>query len=98
MNSINNNLNKGIIILVTFNRSLVLLVTDILQGAVLQPVLDLLPDPDHCINYLIAEAFHPGPSRKFPEPSGKYVPMLENFVSNHLDSRQSVSVKDIAKS
>ena len=73
-----------------FYRSVVLLMTDVLQGAVLQPILDLLPDPNLCVNFLIALSFDPEPSRKFPPPSGKAVTLLEHFVSAHQESRQSV--------
>jgi hypothetical protein len=71
-------------------RSVVLLVTDILQGAVLQPILDLLPDPDRCVNFLIAVSFDPDPSRRFPPPSGQRVQLLDHFVTAHQESRQSV--------
>jgi hypothetical protein len=65
-------------------------VTDVLQGAVLQPILDLLPDPDRCVNFLIALSFDPDPSRRFPPASGNRVPLLEHFVVAHQESRQSV--------
>ena len=74
----------------TVCRSVVLLVTDILQGAVLQPIFDLVPDPDRCVNLLIEISFDPEPSRRFPAASGTRVQMLEHFVSAHQESRQWV--------
>ena len=76
--------------MVLISRSVVLLVTDLLQGAVLQPVIDLLPDPNRCVNLLVEVAFDPEPSRRFPAPSGKNVLMLDHFVSAHQETRQSV--------
>merc|ERR1719376_985804 len=48
-------------------RSMFSLVTDILSGAVLQPLMDLLPNPDTTVNLLVDLAFSPEPSKTFDE-------------------------------
>ena len=58
------------------------LINDILFGAVLQPVLDLVGNPDMTANVLIALAFDPSPSKKFPPGSGQEVEILAKFVSH----------------
>ena len=58
-------------------RALCALVTDILSGAVLQPLMDILPNPDMCINLLIDLGFSPEPSKKFGPPSGEKVEYLD---------------------
>ena len=66
------------------------LVNDLLFGAVLQPVLDLVGDPDATANVLISLAFDPSPSRKFDPGSGQYVELLDQFVKTHQTSQKSV--------
>ena len=68
------------------------LVVDILSGALLQPLLDLLADPD-TINLFIDEGFSPEPSKTFDKRSGKDVEFLNNFVASHHSPSQSVSWK-----
>ena len=68
------------------------LINDILFGAVLQPVLDLVGNPDMTANVLIALAFHPSPSRKFPPGCGQEVEILESFVNDHRLTQTSVSL------
>ena len=68
------------------------LINDILFGAVLQPVLDLVGNPDMTANVLIALAFHPSPSRKFPPGCGQEVEILEKFVNDHRLTQTSVSI------
>ena len=65
------------------------LVADILSGAVLQPLLDLLADPD-TINLFIDEGFSPEPSKTFEKRSGADVEFLNNFVTCHHTPSQSV--------
>ena len=52
------------------------LINDILFGAVLQPVLDLVGNPDATANTLIGLAFDPSPSKKFLPGSGQKVELL----------------------
>ena len=66
------------------------LINDILFGAVLQPVLDLVGNPDMTANVLLSLAFHPSPSKKFPPGSGQLVEILEKFVNEHKRSQTSV--------
>ena len=73
--------------LVSIYRIMKSLITDVLSGAVFQPLLDLLADPD-IINLILEVAFCPEPSRKFPPPSGKRVEFLKAFVST---SKQTIS-------
>ena len=70
---------------VTFN-----LVTDIVSGAVLQPLLDILADPD-IINLLVELGFSPEPSKTFDKRSGNDVLFLNSFVTSHHTPSQSVS-------
>ena len=63
-------------------RAMCALVTDILSGAVLQPLMDILPNPDMCINLLIDLGFSPEPSKKFGPPSGERVEYLEQVSSS----------------
>ena len=65
------------------------LINDILFGAVLQPVLDLVGNPDITANGLIALAFHPPPSRKFPPGCGREVELLKSFVNDHRSNQTS---------
>lgn len=66
------------------------LVNDLLFGAVLQPVLDLVGNPDATANLLIGLAFDPAPSRRFPDGCGQHVELLDQFVKTHQISRKSV--------
>ena len=75
-----------------FFRTMIDLINDILFGAVLQPVLDLVGNPDMTANVLIALAFHPSPSRKFPPGCGQEVEILEKFVNDHRLTQTSVSI------
>ena len=68
------------------------LINDILFGAVLQPVLDLVGNPDATANTLIGLAFDPSPSKKFLPGSGQKVELLEQFVKTHQTSQKSVSI------
>ena len=70
------------------------LINDILFGAVLQPVLDLIGNPDATANLLIGLAFDPSPSRKFGPGSGQKVELLKQFVRTHQTSQKSVSIED----
>ena len=70
----------------TFN-----LMNDLLSGAVLQPLLDILANPD-IINLLIEVGFSPEPSRKFEKSCGNEVVFLDNFVTSHHTPSQSVRV------
>jgi len=65
------------------------LINDILFGAVLQPVLDLVGNPDATANTLIGLAFDPSPSKKFLPGSGQKVELLEQFVKTHQTSQKS---------
>jgi len=65
------------------------LINDILFGAVLQPVLDLIGNPDATANLLIGLAFDPSPSRKFGPGSGQKVELLKQFVRTHQTSQKS---------
>ena len=73
-----------------FYRASFNLVVDILSGAVLQPLLDILADPD-TINLFIDEGFSPEPSKTFEKRSGNDVEFLHNFVTCHHTPSQSVS-------
>lgn len=69
------------------------LVTDVLSGAVLQPLMDLLPNPDVTVNLLIDLGFSPDPSKKFGPASGQRVEYLERFVmANHTASQSALQV------
>ena len=68
------------------------LVNDILFGAVLQPVLDLVGNPAATANVLIGLAFHPSPTRTFEPGSGKKVELLKKFGKAHQSSLNSVSL------
>ena len=63
---------------------------DLLSGAVLQPLLDLLPNPD-TINLFLDLGFSPEPSKKFEAGCGTRVEYLHNFVIAHHTPSQSVS-------
>ena len=65
---------------------------DLLSGAVLQPLLDILPNPDMTINLLIELGFSPEPSKKYEKRSGNDVVFLNNFVNIHHTPSQSVRV------
>lgn len=67
------------------------LVNDLLFGAVLQPLLDLIGNPDSMANVLISLAFDPSPSRKFDPGSGVHVEYLEKFVKSQGNTQSSVS-------
>ena len=62
---------------------------DIVSGAVLQPLLDILADPD-IINLLVELGFSPEPSKTFEKRSGEDVLFLNNFVTSHHTPSQSV--------
>ena len=66
------------------------LMADLLSGAVLQPLLDLLPNPD-TINLFLDLGFSPEPSKKFEAGCGTRVEYLHNFVIAHHTPSQSVS-------
>ena len=68
----------------TFN-----LAADIVSGAVLQPLLDVLANPD-IINLLVEIGFSPEPSKSFGKRCGRDVVFLENFVNSHHTPSQSV--------
>ena len=68
------------------------LINDLLYGAVLQPVIDLVGNPDMTANLIIGIAFHPSPSRKFDPACGKQVEILEQFIKTHQVSQKSVSM------
>lgn len=68
------------------------LLVDILSGAVLQPVFDLLADPD-TINLILEVAFDPEPSKKFPPASGETVEFLAAFVNSMSPMQRPPSVK-----
>ena len=73
-------------------RALMALVTDVLSGAVLQPLMDVLPNPD-IVNLLIELGFSPDPTKKFGPPSGQRVEYLERFVmANHTASQSALQV------
>ena len=72
------------------------LVTDILSGAVLQPLMDLLPNPDTTINLLIDLGFSPEQSKKFDPPSGTKVEYLESFVTENHSPSQSALQMDLS--
>ncbi len=61
------------------------------SGAVLQPVLDLLADPD-VINLILEVAFDPEPSKKFPPASGAKVEFLEAFATLSPSVQRPISV------
>ena len=67
------------------------LFADLLSGAVFQPLLDLLANPDTTINLLIDLGFSPEPSKTFMAASGERVEYLQHFVSVHHTPSQSVS-------
>ncbi len=67
------------------------LLRDIVYGAVLQPVLDILADPD-IINYILEIAFDSDPAKKFPEATGEKVELLEMFVTSNQRRSTSVSI------
>lgn len=69
----------------TFN-----LAADIVSGAVLQPLLDVLANPD-IINLLVEIGFSPEPSKSFVKKCGRDVVFLENFVNSHHTPSQSVN-------
>ena len=69
----------------TFN-----LAADIVSGAVLQPLLDVLANPD-IINLLVEIGFSPEPSKSFAKKCGRDVIFLENFVNSHHTPSQSVN-------
>ena len=62
---------------------------DILSGAILQPVLDLIADPD-IINYILEVSFSPEKRKEIPKASGKSVQILENFVDGSEYTSYSV--------
>ena len=72
-----------------YYRTMIDLINDILFGAVLQPVLDLVGNPDMTANVLIGLAFHPSPSKKFPPGSGQQVEILAKFVNGHQSPQTS---------
>ncbi len=63
--------------------SLKAFLNDLLAGAVLQPVLDILADPD-IINYILQIAFNEIPAKVFKDPSGDMVELLESFTNMSL--------------
>ena len=68
------------------------LVTDVLSGAILQPLMDVLPNPD-IVNLLIELGFSPEPTKKFGPASGQRVEYLERFVmANHTASQSALQV------
>jgi hypothetical protein len=62
---------------------------DLLAGAVLQPVLDILASPD-IINYILQVSFNDIPTKVFQDPSGESSELLEAFANV---SRQSAASK-----
>lgn len=72
------------------------LIIDVLSGAVLQPLIDLLPNPDASINLMIELGFSPDPSRKFGPSSGKRVEFLREFVRSQETSQPSALQMDLS--
>lgn len=72
------------------------LLTDVVCGAVLQPVLDLVPDPDLTVNLLIDLAFTKEPSKKFGPGSGNKVEFLDSFVKTHQSQTKSALQMDLS--
>ena len=66
------------------------LLTDIVSGAILQPVVDLIADPD-IINFILEVAFNDEPTRIFDPPSGSKVEFLSNFVSKSTSTTTMTS-------
>jgi len=60
--------------------SLKAFLNDLVAGAVLQPVMDILPDPD-IINYILQVSFDDLPTKVFPTPTGDMVELLEGFTN-----------------
>lgn len=63
---------------------------DIVSGAVLQPVFDLLADPD-IVNLILEISFHKDPGRVFPPSSGTTVKLLHKFATGYNERITSVS-------
>ena len=61
-------------------------------GAVLQPVLDLLADPD-IINYILEISFNDIPAKKFGDSSGINVELLQDFIAANKQVSKSVSIR-----
>ena len=72
------------------HRSIHSLLNDVVAGAVLQPILDLLADPD-IINYILEISFNDIPSLKFDEASGVNVEILQDFLVSNKQISRSVS-------
>ena len=72
------------------------LISDIVSGAVLQPVMDLLADPD-VINLILELSFDKDPAKVFPRPSGRMVVFLERFTTSFEKKPPSVSVCSLKK-
>ncbi len=72
------------------------LINDILFGAVLQPVFDLVANPDSTANPLIELAFHPGPTKLFPPASGRNVEILNSFLNSHASPVKSALHMDLS--
>ncbi len=70
------------------------LLTDIVSGAVLQPLMDLLANPD-TINLILEVAFDPEPSKTFPPHSGQMTEFLQSFVTSHSSVERPPSVRQV---
>lgn len=68
------------------------LLADILSGSVLQPLMDILADPD-IINYILETAFSLKSGRGFDPPSGVQVEFLKRFVTSSEPQNLSVSIE-----
>jgi hypothetical protein len=73
---------------ITFFRAVRTLLRDVVAGAVLQPVMDLLADPD-VINLILEVAFDDEPSSIFPPASGDKTELLKRFASPTLQHQSA---------
>ena len=72
------------------------LINDLMFGAVLQPVLDLVGNSDMTANVLLSLAFNAEPSRQFPAASGLKVELLNKFVKTHQSSQNTALRVDMS--
>ena len=68
---------------------------DVVSGAVFQPLMDLLADPD-IINFIVQTAFAKDPSKKFAPLSDENVEFLRNFVDAHKFQSRSALHMDLS--
>ncbi|XP_059094293.1 sorting nexin-14-like isoform X2 [Tigriopus californicus] len=80
------NLNSG---------SVKVLLADILSGSILQPLMDILADPD-IINYILETSFSLKSGRVFDPPSGVQVEFLKRFVTTSEPQNLSSLFTDLS--